>query len=38
MLSSSFWYGFMLGLGLVFLIFAIVKLISRARAKKSSDS
>ncbi len=34
MLSNSFWYGFLLGAGLVFLIFLYVRL----RAKKSGNS
>jgi len=36
MLSSSFWYGFLLGVGLVFLVFLVCKLIFRA--KKDGNS
>jgi prolipoprotein diacylglyceryltransferase len=36
MLSNSFWYGFLMGVGLVFLIFLVSKLI--ARAKKGGNS
>ena len=37
MLSNSFWYGFLMGVGLVFLVFAVSRLIVRARAKKRSN-
>ena len=33
MLSNSFWYGFLLGAGLVFLIFFVSNRVVRARAK-----
>jgi len=36
MLSNDFWYGFLIGVGLVFLVFLISKLI--ARRKKGADS
>jgi tetrahydromethanopterin S-methyltransferase subunit B len=36
MLSNNFWYGFVIGVGLVFLVFLVTKLI--ARAKKGDDS
>lgn len=35
MLSNDFWYGFLLGAGLVFLIFFASHRIIRARAKSS---
>jgi hypothetical protein len=34
--STSFWYGFLMGAGLVFLIFFVSRMI--ARAKESKDS
>jgi hypothetical protein len=37
MLSNSFWYGFLMGAGLVFLVFAVSRLIARSRAKKNGD-
>jgi hypothetical protein len=36
MLSNNFWYGFLLGAGLVFLVFAVSRTI--ARAKKIAGS
>jgi hypothetical protein len=36
MLSNNFWYGFLLGVGLVFLVFLVSKLIVRARAMNSA--
>jgi hypothetical protein len=33
MLSNNFWYGFLLGAGLVFLIFFVSNRVVRARAK-----
>jgi hypothetical protein len=33
MLSDSFWYGFLIGAGLVFGVFFVVRLISRVRAR-----
>lgn len=38
MLSNQFWYGFIIGVGLVFLVFLISTLIARARAKRGGDS
>jgi hypothetical protein len=36
MLSNNFWYGFLMGAGLVLLIGFVYTLISRARANHSS--
>jgi hypothetical protein len=36
MLSNDFWYGFLIGVGLVFLVFVVSKMI--ARAKKTGSS
>ena len=36
MLSSSFWYGFVIGVGLVFLVFVVSRMI--ARSKKTGGS
>jgi hypothetical protein len=36
MFSNSFWYGFLMGAGLVFLIFYVSKLIARARASSNT--
>jgi hypothetical protein len=37
MLSNSFWYGFLIGVGLVFLVYFVTTLIARARTKKRND-
>jgi hypothetical protein len=36
MLSNNFWWGFLLGAGLVFLIFFVSNLLARARAKSGA--
>jgi hypothetical protein len=36
MLSNNFWYGFLMGAGLVLLVGLVSTLISRTRAKHSS--
>jgi len=36
MFSNSFWYGFVIGVGLVFLVFVVSRMI--ARAKKTGGS
>ena len=38
MLSNNFWYGFTIGIGLVFFVFIVSRLFVRARSKKDSDS
>jgi hypothetical protein len=38
MLSNDFWYGFLLGLGLVFLVFLVSRLMAKARSKNVKDS
>jgi hypothetical protein len=38
MLSNSFWYGFLLGAGLVFGIFFVSRLMVRNRAKVGPNS
>ena len=38
MLSNEFWYGFLLGVGLVFLIFLVTRLLAKARSKNAKDS
>jgi prolipoprotein diacylglyceryltransferase len=38
MLSNNFWYGFLMGAGLVFAIFFVSRLMIRARAKSSANS
>jgi hypothetical protein len=36
MFSNSFWYGFLIGVGPVFLVFAVSRMI--IRAKRNADS
>ena len=38
MFSTHFWYGFVIGFGLVILVALVPMLIARARAKKDSGS
>jgi hypothetical protein len=38
MLSNNFWYGFLMGAGLVLLIGLVSTLVSRARAKSAALS
>jgi hypothetical protein len=38
MLSNNFWYGFLMGAGLVLLIAFVSILMSRARAKNNANS
>jgi hypothetical protein len=37
MLSNNFWWGFLLGAGLVFVIFFVSNLLARARAKNGAN-
>lgn len=37
MLSNNFWWGFLLGAGLVFAIFFVSNLLARARAKTGAN-
>jgi hypothetical protein len=37
MLSNNFWYGFLMGAGLVFGIYFVAKLLIGARAKNASS-
>jgi len=38
MLSNDFWYGFLLGVGLVFAVFLVTRLLTRARSKNTERS
>jgi prolipoprotein diacylglyceryltransferase len=38
MFSNEFWYGFLLGVGLVFLVFLVTRLLAKARSKNRNDS